>query len=107
MKTPKMPTEFYFAPKNDRFNRSYAVKWRDIYFVSHNGTEVWQWDAKQFEQEILDGKYVISQKGQYKWMSTGTGEVVKNFWEVIRAIWVDLTKFHIWNIKWVYNKNGH
>lgn len=42
----------------------------------------------------------------YKWMSTFTGEVVKNFWQVLKVIWIDLTKFHVLNLKWEYNKNG-
>lgn len=42
----------------------------------------------------------------YKWQSVKTGEIVPNFWHVLRAIWADLTKFHIINIKWTYNKNG-
>ena len=42
----------------------------------------------------------------YKWMSTLTGEVVNNFWQVLKAIWIDLTKFHVVNLKWKYNRNG-
>jgi hypothetical protein len=42
----------------------------------------------------------------YKWQSVKTGEIVKNFWEVLRVVWVDLSTFHIINIKWKYNKNG-
>lgn len=42
----------------------------------------------------------------YKWMSLGTGEVVKNFWQVLRVIWVDLTKFKYLNLRWQYNRNG-
>lgn len=40
----------------------------------------------------------------YKWQSVATGEVVENLWQVIRAIWIDLTKFHFLNIKWKYKK---
>ena len=42
----------------------------------------------------------------YKWMSLKTGEIVKNFWQVLKAIWLDLTKYHFLNLKWKYNKNG-
>jgi len=42
----------------------------------------------------------------YKWMSTLTGEIVKNFWQVLWAVWIDLTKFHFLNLKWQYNRNG-
>lgn len=42
----------------------------------------------------------------YKWQSILTGEIVENLAQVLRVIWVDLTKFHILNIKWKYNKEG-
>ena len=42
----------------------------------------------------------------YKWMSLKTGEVVENFWQVLKVIWSDLTKYHIVNLKWIYNKKG-
>lgn len=42
----------------------------------------------------------------YKWQSLTTGEIVENFWKVIKTIWLDLWKYHFLNIKWKYNKNG-
>lgn len=42
----------------------------------------------------------------YKWMSMKTGEVVENFWQVLKSIWTDLTKYHFLNLKWKYNKKG-
>ena len=42
----------------------------------------------------------------YKWMSTLTGEVVQNFGQVLKEIWIDLTKYHFLNLMWAYNRNG-
>lgn len=42
----------------------------------------------------------------YKWQSVRTGEIVENFWQVLRAMWVDLRKFHIINIIWKYRREG-
>ena len=42
----------------------------------------------------------------YKWQSAATGEIVENFRQVFRVIWVDLTKFHIINLRWKYKKEG-
>ena len=43
----------------------------------------------------------------YKWMSKLTGEVVKNFWQVLWVVWIDLWHFRVLNIRWQYNKNGY
>ena len=42
----------------------------------------------------------------YKWQSLKTGEIVENFWQVLKVVWSDLRAYHILNIKWKYNKNG-
>ena len=42
----------------------------------------------------------------YKWMSKLTGEIVKNFWQVLGVVLFDLWHFRVLNIKWQYNKNG-
>ena len=42
----------------------------------------------------------------YKWMSLVTGEIVKNFWQVLGVVWFDWWHYHCLNIKWQYNKNG-
>lgn len=42
----------------------------------------------------------------YKWQSITTGEIVRNFWEVLIVVWEDLTHFHLLNIKWKYRKEG-
>ena len=45
-------------------------------------------------------------KIKYKWQSLVTGEIVENFWQVIKTIWLDLIGYHFLNLKWEYNKNG-
>jgi hypothetical protein len=42
----------------------------------------------------------------YKWQSVLMGNLAEDFRDVLKEIWVDLTKFHVLNIIWKYNKNG-
>ena len=42
----------------------------------------------------------------YKWKSVTTGELAKDFKDVLRQIWEDLKRFHIPNIIWKYNRDG-
>lgn len=42
----------------------------------------------------------------YKWQSVITGEIVENFWQVLKRVWGDLRIYHIVNIRWKYNKEG-
>ena len=48
----------------------------------------------------------MNKRIMYKWMSLKTGEIAENFWQVLKAIWLDLTKYNLLNLKWKYNKNG-
>lgn len=100
----KMPEKFFFHPKDNSFDTYYALKYKDLYFVSHRGEGVCKWSEESLKQKFLNGTYTMALT--YKWQSDATGEVVENFWKVIRAIWIDLTKFHFLNIKWKYKKGG-
>lgn len=42
----------------------------------------------------------------YKFMSARTGEVVKNWKEILHVMWYDLKAYHILNLVWKYNKEG-
>lgn len=42
----------------------------------------------------------------YKWQSLVTGEIVENFWQVLKVVLECLVKFHFLNIKWEYKKEG-
>ena len=42
----------------------------------------------------------------YKWQSMTMGNLVENFWEVLKQVWESLTKCHTLGLKWKYNRNG-
>ena len=42
----------------------------------------------------------------YKWKSVTTGELAKDFKDVLRQIWEDLKRFRIPNIIWTYKRDG-
>ena len=42
----------------------------------------------------------------YKWHSVKMGNIVENFGDVLKQVWESLTKYHTFDIKWKYNKNG-
>ena len=44
---------------------------------------------------------------KFRWMSNITGEIVHNIFDVIRVSYQDLTRYHIRNFKWTYNKRGY
>ena len=100
----KIPDKFYFKPKSDDV-LYYATRYKDIYFVSCGGAPAEKWSKEDLDSKILNGDF-IAFTNKYRWQSVTTGEVVENFWKVLRAIWVDLTKFHFLNIRWEYNKEG-
>lgn len=41
-----------------------------------------------------------------KWQSLTIGNIVPTFIDVLKQVWESLTKYHILDIKWKYNKNG-
>lgn len=41
-----------------------------------------------------------------KWQSVTMGNIVENFGDVLKQIWVCLVKYHTLDLKWKYNKNG-
>ena len=100
----KLPENFFFHPTDNPFDIYYALKYKDCFIVSQSGAKPCQWSEEFLKENLLNGTYTMSPK--YKWQSVTTGEVVENFWQVIRAIWIDLTKFHFLNIKWKYKKEG-
>lgn len=42
----------------------------------------------------------------YKWQSLTMGNVVKNFWEVIRQVLESLIQYHTLDIYWRYDPDG-
>lgn len=42
----------------------------------------------------------------YKWQSQTMGNIVENFWEVLKQVWESLIKYRTFDIKWKYNRNG-
>jgi hypothetical protein len=41
-----------------------------------------------------------------KWQSVTMGNIVENFSDVLKQIWICLVKHHTLDLKWKYNKNG-
>ena len=46
-------------------------------------------------------------KQVYHWYSKTTGEIVGNFYDVVKAFIHDLFHTHFFNIRWSYSKQGY
>ena len=48
----------------------------------------------------------MSTDKKYKWLSLTMGNVVENFWQVIKQVFESLFIYRTLDVKWKYNKNG-
>jgi hypothetical protein len=51
-------------------------------------------------------KYKHKYIRKYKYMSQVTGELIPDFWSVIKTIYSDFKTFGIINLKWKYKRDG-